>query len=67
MEKVNDTPGTKALVALLAEQRNDDLRKSRSDEVLLADAGFLAEDIATMLGKNKPAVIKAIQRGRAKR
>jgi hypothetical protein len=34
-------------------------------ELLLADAGFGAQEIADLLGKNYAAVAKAISRGRA--
>lgn len=36
-------------------------------EILLADAGFTARDIAELLGKNYSAVAKAVSRARATR
>ena len=51
------------LVQLQAQVSPDEREKP---EILLARAGFGPRDIAQLLGKNKAAVVKAIQRaGRA--
>ena len=54
------------LVAEREERLNgiDDKHKPAKTEVLLANAGLTATEIAQIMGKNLAAVQKAIQRGR---
>jgi len=54
------------LVAEREERLNgtDDKNKAAKTEVLLANAGLSATEIAQLMGKNLAAVRKTIQRGR---
>jgi DNA-directed RNA polymerase specialized sigma24 family protein len=63
--------GDKALAGMLAllvaerEERLGDDTAPRKTEVVLANAGLTANEIAPLIGKNIAAVRKAIQRGRS--
>jgi DNA-directed RNA polymerase specialized sigma24 family protein len=58
------------VLALLVAEREDRLNasdakyKPAKTEVVLAAAGLSAADIAPLVGKNRPAVQKTIERGR---
>lgn len=57
------------LLALAVADRDDRIRDqagARKSELILADAGLSALQIARLLGKNVDAVRKAIQRGRSR-
>ena len=58
-----------AVLMILAEIREnikekEDKTKERKIELLLADAGFNATEVAHIVNKRVPGVRKAIQRGR---
>lgn len=60
-----------AILTLIIESREVSLgkidkKKSKSIEVLLADAGFKGPEVAKIVNKSLPAVQKAIQRGHKK-
>lgn len=55
------------ILALLADDRQQRVEgdaSARKTEVLLADAGLSAEQIAPLLGKSSGAIAKSIQRAR---
>ena len=54
----------RALVALLAADRDErvDQKPPRKSEVVLGEAGFSAQDIAGLTGKNPEAVRSTIRR-----
>lgn len=59
--------GIAAIVALLAAERDERLSASetpRRSEVVLAQAGLSAQQIANLLGKNYAAVAKTLQRAK---
>jgi DNA-directed RNA polymerase specialized sigma24 family protein len=53
-----------ALMAAERAERESDGDPRRKTEIILADAGLQPGEIAPLVGKNEPAVRKAIQRAR---
>ncbi len=72
-EPIASDKATAAILALMVDARAARLSDSANEkdaaktEVLLAGAGLSADQIALLVGKNVPAVRKAIQRGRTTR
>lgn len=65
LDQAKATAGVLALLADERERQTDEKHEPRRTEVLLAGAGLTAPEIASLLGKNRDAVAKAITRGRA--
>jgi len=55
---------TRAILVLLAADRDErvDVSPPRKSELVLADAGFSAREISTMIGRNYEAVRSALRR-----
>ena len=64
LDQVKATAGVLALLAEAQELRVDETREPRRTEIVLADAGLTAPEIAALLNKNEGAVSKAISRAR---
>jgi DNA-directed RNA polymerase specialized sigma24 family protein len=59
---VDDLTRTTKALLLLGLQSQMTIEEREKPEVLLARAGFVAREIAEMLGKSQAAVAKALQR-----
>jgi DNA-directed RNA polymerase specialized sigma24 family protein len=64
LDQAKGTAGVLALLADERERRTDEKHELRRTEVVLAGAGLTPAEIASLLGKNRDAVAKAISRGR---
>lgn len=56
------------ILTLLVDEREERIKETknaRKTEILLADAGLAAPEIASLMGKNAGAVRKTLQRGRS--